>query len=270
VTVPEARIEPRQLVGAVMPSADEVLVDRETAADGPDGYQVSTEIRLVLGKAVTIDAFGLNGRLEGEVLARTRPGEVPIGSGELAIEDAEYKAYGRELEVERGRLLFPGGPVADPGIDLLATKEVPGYDVGVIVRGRLRRPELTLWSDPSLPQSQIASLLVVGRTLDSLQTGDRQSLGNSSDLAAQGGALLAGQIGHYIGLDEVAFEAGLDNEASVVLGKFLSPRLYIGYGISLTDSVNTFKLRYTVGDRWVVRGEAGEEQSADIEYTIER
>ncbi|MCU0975007.1 MAG: translocation/assembly module TamB domain-containing protein [Steroidobacteraceae bacterium] len=270
VTVPNARIEPRQLVGAVLPSADEVIVDGEGDAEPADDYDVSTEIRLILGRAVAIDAFGLKGRLEGEVLMRTRPGEVPIASGELEIEDADYKAYSRELEVERGRLLFPGGPVADPGIDLRASKEVPGYEVGVIVRGRLRKPELTLWSDPSLPQSQIASLLVVGRTLDSLQAGDRQSLGSSADLAAQGGALLAGQIGHYVGLDEIAFEAGLDNEASVVLGKFLSPRLYIGYGISLTDSVNTFKLRYTVGDRWVVRGEAGEQQSADIEYTIDR
>lgn len=270
VTVPAARIEPRQLAGAVTPSADEVLVDGDEAAAAADGYDVSTEVRLILGRAVGIDAFGLKGRLEGEVLLRTRPGEVPIASGELEIEDAAYKAYGQELDVERGRLLFPGGPVADPGIDLRATKEVPGYDVGVIVRGRLRRPEFTLWSDPSLPQSQIASLLIVGRTLDSLQAGDRQSLGSSSDLAAQGGALLAGQVGHYIGLDEIAFETGLDREASLVLGKFLSPRLYIGYGISLTDSVNTFKLRYTVGDRWVVRGEAGEEQSADIEYTIDR
>jgi translocation and assembly module TamB len=86
----------------------------------------------------------------------------------------------------------------------------------------------------------------------------------------QGGALLAGEMSRYVGLDEVAFEAGADREASLVLGKFLSPRLYIGYGISLTDSINTFKLRYTVGDRWEVRGEAGEEQSVDIEYKIDR
>jgi translocation and assembly module TamB len=270
VTVPEARIEPKQFAGAVMPSADEVMVTGEAEADQATDYQVSTDVRLILGSRVAINAYGLKGRLEGEVLLRTRPGEVPIASGELEIEDAEYRAYSRELDVERGRLLFPGGPVADPGIDLRAMKDVPGYEVGVIVRGRLRRPELTLYSVPTLPQSQIAALLVVGRTLDSLQAGDRQSLGSSSDLAAQGGALLAGQVGHYIGLDEVAFEAGADKEASVVLGKFLSPRFYIGYGISLTDSINTFKLRYTIGDRWIIRGEAGQESSADIEYTIDR
>jgi len=272
VTVPEARIEPEQFAGAVIPSADEVLITRESKEEDPtEGYQVSTDVRLILGRRVAINAFGLKGRLEGEVLLRTRPGEVPIASGELQITDAEYRAYGRELEVERGRLLFPGGPLADPGIDLRARRELPGYEVGVIVRGHLRRPELTLYSIPSLPQSQIAALLVVGRTLDSLQTGDRQSLGSSSDLAAQGGALLAGQVGRYIGLDEVAFEPALDDkDASLVLGKFLSPRFYIGYGISLTNSINTFKLRYTIGDRWIIRLEASENSSVDIEYTIDR
>ncbi len=270
VTVPDARIEPRQLTGAAVASADEVMVTEGEPAPETDGFDVSTEIRLILGESVKIDAFGLKGRLAGEVLLRTRQGEVPVGSGELQIQDAEYKAYGRELDVERGRLLFSGGPVADPGIDLRATKDVPGYEVGVIVRGRLRRPEITLWSDPSLPQSQIASLLIVGRSLDSLQAGDRESLADSSDLATQGGALLAGQIGRYVGLDEVAIETGVDQEALLVLGKFLSPRLYVGYGISLTKSVNTFKLRYTVGDRWVLRLEAAEEASVDIEYTIDR
>jgi translocation and assembly module TamB len=30
------------------------------------------------------------------------------------------------------------------------------------------------------------------------------------------------------------------------------------------------KLRYTVSDKWIFKTEAGENQSADLEYTIER
>ena len=56
----------------------------------------------------------------------------------------------------------------------------------------------------------------------------------------------------------------------MVIGKFLSPRLYVSYGVSLTEQINTLKLRYTIGDRWVIRTESGLRQSADIEYTIER
>ena len=97
-------------------------------------------------------------------------------------------------------------------------------------------------------------------------------------MATEGGALLAGQLGRYIGIDEISLESqattGADatpgKESSLVIGKFLSPRFYISYGISLSNAINTFKLRYTIGDRWVISGEAGQEASADIEYTIDR
>jgi translocation and assembly module TamB len=54
-----------------------------------------------------------------------------------------------------------------------------------------------------------------------------------------------------------------------VIGKYLSPRLYVSYGISLVEEINTLKLRYTIGDRWTVSAESGAEQAFDIEYRIE-
>lgn len=279
VTVPTARIEPRQLVGAVPVSPDQVIVGQQADDGAAAGYRVRTDIRLVLGKGVQISAFGLSGTLTGNVLAQTRPGEVATASGELEIHDGKYRAYGKDLTVTRGRLLFAGGPAADPGVDLRAQKQIPGYTIGVTARGRLRKPELGLYSDPSLPQSQVASLLLVGRRLDNLDPADRSTLGSSSNaIAAQGGAILASQLGRYVGLDEVSVErstsvdasSGAAPDSSLVLGKFLSPRLYVGYGISLTNAINTFKLRYTVGDRWVIAAEAGQQASADIEFTIDR
>ncbi len=271
VTIPAARIEPRQFVGAVPISADEKIVGSQAPEQGPSAYRVSTDVRMVLGKQVKLNAFGLSGRLEGSVRAQSRADEIAVGTGELEVKDGKYRAYSKELDVERGRLLFAGGPVADPGIDLRAKKDLPGYEVGVIVRGRLRKPELSLYSVPSLPQSQIASLLLVGRSIDTLQSGDRETLGSSTPgLIAQGGSILAGQLGRYVGLDDVAVETDAEYQASLVIGKFLSPRLYVSYGISLTDAINTFKLRYTIGDNWVIRGEAGREASADVEYTVDR
>ena len=76
------------------------------------------------------------------------------------------------------------------------------------------------------------------------------------------------------GLEEVGVESSLGTDGTantaLVLGKFLSPRLFISYGISLTESINTLKLRYTMSDRWIFKTEAGEHQSADVEFTVER
>jgi translocation and assembly module TamB len=194
------------------------------------------------------------------------PGESTMGAGELEVKEGEYSAYGRELEIERGKLVFNGGPVTDPGVDLRASRELPGYDVGVIARGPLRRPQLTLFSEPSLPQAQIASMLIVGRS--SIQ-GDPGAADDGPTSAEQGGAILAGQLGKYVGLDDIGLTQDDDAGSQLVIGKYLSPRLYVSYGISLVEEINTLKLRYTIGDRWTLSAESGVEQAFDAEYRIE-
>ena len=229
-------------------------------------------MRLALGQKVEIAAYGLTGRVSGSVRARSAPHEAAVATGELQVLDGEYKAYSKELKVERGRLVFAGGPATDPGVDLRASRKLGTHTVGVIVRGRLRQPQLTLFSEPPLPQAQIASLLIVGQSLDNLQGEDRDTLqSGQASLAQQGGALLAGQLGRQIGLDDVGIAQGIgDAGAALVIGKFLSPRLYVSYGISLVDEINTLKLRYTIGDRWVISTEAGDESAIDIEYRIDK
>ena len=85
----------------------------------------------------------------------------------------------------------------------------------------------------------------------------------------QGSAIIAQQIGARIGAD-VSVEQDLQNDTSLVLGRYLSPRLYVSYGVSLAEALYTIKLNYTIGDKWTLRTEAGKERSADIVYTLQR
>ena len=266
VEIPEARIVPADTATAVLVSTDERIIRPETSPGAAEPFEVTTDLRVTLGKKVQISAYGLSGTVTGAVRTRTAPRAASVASGELVVVDGEYRAYGKELEVERGKLLFTGGPVTDPGVDLRATRELPGYKVGVIARGPLRRPQLSLFSEPSLPQHQIASMLLVGRS--SIQE-DPGKVDESVGMTEQGGAMLAGQLGKYVGLDEVGLIQDTDTGAELVLGKYLSPRLYVSYGISLVEEINTLKLRYTIGDRWTISAESGSQDAADIEYRIE-
>jgi translocation and assembly module TamB len=68
----------------------------------------------------------------------------------------------------------------------------------------------------------------------------------------------------------VGIETDPSNETSLVFGRYLSDKLYISYGISLAEAINTLKLRYTIGDRWTLKTESGKAQSADLEYSIRK
>jgi len=54
-------------------------------------------------------------------------------------------------------------------------------------------------------------------------------------------------------------------------GKYLSPRLYISYGVGLLQPLNTVRIRYTLSTRWMLEAESGSfANGADLIYTIER
>jgi len=270
VTIPYARIKPADLTGAQLASGDEIILGEQTTSDDLR-LQVYTDVKLVLGSDVTVDTYGLTGRLTGSVSASSDPSGSAHGSGELQIADGKYAAYGRLLDIQRGRLIFNGGLVSDPAVDLRAVKVFPEVTAGVNVRGKLRNPQLSFFSDPSLPQSQIVSVLVAGGTIESLQKSGTQQVGQArNELLAQGGAIVAQQLGARLGVEDVGLESDTLNQTSLVLGKFLNPRLYVSYGISLSEALNTVKLRYTLSDHWTIKTEAGENRSTDLVFTIER
>jgi translocation and assembly module TamB len=268
VKVPYAKIVPADLKGAVLASSDETIVGAERP-DPAKRFQVMSTITLTLGDKVSLDTSGLSGRLGGNITVRSGYDEVTRATGELSIEEGKYIAYARKLDIQRGRLIFTGGPIQDPGIDLRAVKEFPDVTAGINVRGTLQQPHMSFFSDPSLPQSQIVSLILSGGGLESVRNPGASGAGNEA--LAQGGAILAQQLGSRIGIEDVSLETDLTNETSLVLGKFLSPRLYVSYGVSLTEQLNTFKLRYTLGDHWTVKTEVGgQARGADLVFTIDK
>jgi translocation and assembly module TamB len=271
VLIPEARLQPKEVVGAVQTSADARFKTDQLLESKSSPWLINSEISIRLGDNVNFDGLGLQGKLQGTVDTRLRTGDVAIGSGELSVANGRYEAYGQKLDIKRGRLIYDSTPLGDPGLDIQAERKINDTVVGVNVRGVLRAPRLQFYSDPSMSQTQIVSYLLVGRPLDELQGQQKTTVTSASNaLAMQGGGFLAAQLGRRIGLEQVGVETDSNNQSALVIGKFLSPRLFISYGISLTEAINTIKLRYTLNDHWTLKTEAGEAKSADIEFKIER
>lgn len=276
--VPRATVHLKELpVSAVSVSRDEIIVSAASEPGKEERYQIHTRLRLVLGPDVHFEGLGLKAQLQGNLLLTDRPGQVTTASGEIQLQDGRYKAYGQDLEIERGNLFFAGGPVADPGLDIRAVRRpVSGVVVGVEAKGTLRAPELSLFSDPAMSQQEQLSYLVLGRSLKADSSdAERNSVNQAAlGLALGGGGLFAEGLGERLGLDEASVETDTNGEteqASLVIGKYLSPKLYISYGLGLFEPVSTVRLRYSITDRWKIVTESKAAGSgADIFYTIER
>jgi len=277
IGIPSASIRPRKLPeSSVSVSADQVIVadDEETAA--AKDYQLSSRVRFILGEQVKFDGFGLKGRITGNLISKDQPGKPTTASGELAIEDGKYRAYGQNLDIRTGRLLFAGGPITEPGLDIEAVRRPsPGILVGVKARGNMRKPDFSLFSEPSMSQSDQLSWLVLGRPLESnTSSQDRNSMNQAAIMLGLGGGLaLTEEYGEKLGIDEISIESDPDdetNQASLQVGKYLSPKLFVSYGVGIFEPVSTLRLRYALGSKWKLVGESSALRSgADLFYVIE-
>jgi translocation and assembly module TamB len=224
-----------------------------------------TRVKVTLGDSVRINAYGLKARLGGAVTVSTRPDDVARGNGVIKVLEGEYRAFGQDVRITRGTLTYNDTPLTEPLLDIVAERKIKDTDitVAVNVRGTI--------ANPYMSSNEALSYLLTGRSIDSLQSGEAANINQAAEnLALGGGGLLLGSLGKQLGLDEVSVERTGDDDTSVVLGKALSTKLYVSYGISIAEAINTIKLRYTINNRWAVKAEAGLEQSADIEFRIER
>jgi len=282
VTVPRAEITPREISGGgVAPSADQEIVAHGSRPDAR-GMKVESEVRVVLGERVRFDGLGLRTRLEGSLTAYDQPDRPTTGRGELRLVGGRYKAYGQDLQIETGRLLFNGGPITAPSIDLQAFREFPNSEttdvskVGLRARGTLEAPEFSLYAESTRPLSQEEQLswLVLGRPLSSAtttgQTGQLDQARASLGLA--GGDFLAQQLAPRLRLDEVSVGARPGETADLArltIGKYLSPKLFVSYGVGLFQPGHFFRMQYDLSKRFKLVGESGLVQGGDLLYTIE-
>ena len=199
VDVPLARVELERLQTATRPSADVVIVDAQSAP-AEAGIALDSDVTVKLGEDVTLNGFGLKGKVSGQLAVRDRPGRATVARGGVEV-TGEYKAYGQDLKITRGRLAYASTPIDNPSLDIRAQREIDDITVGVQVRGTALAPELTLWSNPALDQAEQLSYLVLGRPLRSASQADGAQLSQAA--AAIGGNLLAKRLGTRLGLDEV-------------------------------------------------------------------
>ena len=287
VGIPKADIDIAKLPGggAATVSPDVVVSDAQAApATSATPLEADITVKLGAGEKLDMDlrqgqevhlvGYGLNGYVSGQLAVSERPGRAASGRGQVVV-NGTYKAYGQDLKIEQGRLLFAGTPLDNPGLDLRATRGFtdPEVTVGLQVRGTAQVPVLTVFSQPAMEQSDALSYLVAGKPLSQLKSGEGDAVGSAARaLGTAGGDLLAKSIGSKMGLDDVGIaDSSAVGGAALTVGKYLSPRLYLSYGVGLFTPGEVVTLRYRLSRLFNIEIQNGTLSSrAGINYKIEK
>ncbi len=254
-------------------SPDLIVVDAPVAAAKPLRLRPELDLQLDLGDQVLLKTAGIDARLTGSLQLKSTTQQPVVAFGEIQVAKGRYASYGVNLDITSGKLYFNGGPLNQPTLDILATRTAGEVKAGVKVSGTPGQPQVTLYSTPALPDTDIVSYIVLGRPL-----GTGQAEQNSLLLSAAGALLSQGEsavlqekLKRGLGLDVLDINAGSGDVKSSVIttGKYLNPDLYISFGYSPFIKSNEIKLRYSLSPQWDLESTIGEESGADLYYKID-
>ncbi len=266
--------------GSTKASPDVVVVDEKQQEQAASKLPISAQVKVELGRRTHLIGMGLDGRLSGVLTVSERPGRDTTGQGQIGV-DGTYKAYGQNLHIQRGQLLFASTPIDNPGLNIRAVRKLnpnatidEGQEVGLLVSGTAQRPILTVFSNPVMEQSDALSYLVTGKPLSQVKGGEGNMVGAAAQaLGSAAGDLLAKSVGSRIGVDDIGVSSNeaLGGNSAFTVGKFLSPRLYLGYGVGLFEPGQVISLRYRLSQRWNFEAQQATEFSrASFNYRIEK
>ncbi len=271
VIIPRAHIAPVRLQGVVSPSPDVVVIDA-TGSIKKDTLPISTNLTIIMGKNVELDAFGIKGLLGGSVEVIRKPGEDAIGIGSLQLREATYNLRGSVLKIENGQVFYQGGPLDDPNVDVRADTKVQGKIVGVQLSGRISKMKIDLFSSPSMDESDILAYLLVGHNLSQSDGTEPSLLGTAVSALTMGvGDSVLAALEKKTGLD-VSLEKGeIASGYSLVLSKKIYKNLFVSYGKGLTDSESIFKIHYQLPDGFSIETEStSTTDKVEVFWSVER
>jgi translocation and assembly module TamB len=266
--------------GGPQPSSDVVYV--KNAKKPSVGPALSADIRVSLGHDAKVLIGGLRAGLAGDLQVRMENGGPPSMDGTLRMVDGHYDIYGNSLTFERGAILFRGPPNAAT-LDVLAVRTIKNSNsfavdnrpiqAGVEVNGTLTHPQVSLYSDPSMAQSDILSYLVLGTPSTGLQSQNALLSAAAGQLFSAGSSALFGNHGNG---GPGGFDFGVTSNGSntlsgamVTLGRYITPDLYLSVGQSIIGPGTVARLRSRLTRNIELQTESGTQNGANIFYRID-
>lgn len=209
--------------------------------------------------------------LEGDIEARTKGGAISV-SGIITILGGELELFGLTFELMKdSKVILDGSPVINPILDINAALDISDVDLSPIgletdrdsrilarVSGTALQPELILSSDPPMGETQILSILAIGKPI-----GDTTSSG-SDDEGSMEDTMIATVVGIAMGqvstlviqnlpVDVFELEAGGERgfeETEFRIGKRITRDLMLLYEMNLGaqewENVHQLRMEYAI------------------------
>lgn len=200
-------------------------VARSTAKGaGPKGAPFPIDIVINAPSRVFVRGRGLDAELGGR-LVMSGTSDALISTGGLELIRGRLDILGRRFVLDEGRVSLQGD--FDPSIRFVASTATDTGSASVVVSGRASSPDVLFLSDPAMPQDEVVSQLLFGRSLSQITPFQALQLASAvATLAGRGGQGVIGRLRAGFGLDDLDVSTRSDGQTEVSAGKYISETVY--------------------------------------------
>ena len=207
-----------------LPEQQGVSQLRPVKADGPP---ISLDIQLRAARGVYVKGRGLDAELslDAHVMGTLSKPQI---TGQARVYQGSYEFAGKRFDFdERGQITLANS-AEQIRLDLTATWDGPSLAATVRIAGTAAKPEITLTSTPSLPQSEILSQVLFGSSASQLSGAQTAQLASTATALASGGGFdVLGSLRQFAGLDRLAFGGDQTSGLTVAGGKYIGDNVYL-------------------------------------------
>ena len=209
--------------------------DAEAATSGRPAQPAQQPSRTELDIAIDVPGQtfvrgnGLDSEWQGNLLV-TGTASQPIVRGQLQAVRGRVSLLNKTFNLERGQVAFSGGREINPRLDIRAVNESPDLTAIVLVKGSATQPSFELSSVPALPQEQVLSRLLFGKTPGELGPVESAQLGAAvAQLSLGGGGPgVLDRLRGFVGVDVLQIGGDADTGPTVEAGKYVTEDVFVG------------------------------------------
>ena len=140
----------------------------------------------------------------------------------------DYDFAGKRFEFNDRGVVYLASSPRDIRLSLSATRDDPSLTAVVSIRGTAAKPEITLTSSPVLPNDEVLSQVLFGRSASQLSPLEAAQLASAlSSLAGGGGFDVIGNLRTFAGLDRLALAGGDESGMTISGGTYLTEDVYL-------------------------------------------
>ena len=243
----------------------------EEEADTPDddgiGVAYPLDIEVIAENRIFVRGRGLDAELGGRLQIQGTTANV-IPSGRFELIRGRLDLLGQRFVLDEGFVNLQGD--FSPVIRLVARTSAGDVTALIVVQGEVTDPEIVFESEPELPEDEVLSRLLFGRSIEDISPLQAAQLASAvATLAGRGGDGVIANLRRKTGLDDLDVTTDEEGNVGLRAGKYISDNVYTDVTVDAEGDAE-INLNLDLTESITVRGGADNDGATGLGIFYER